>query len=333
MLSVFFLFFSVEINWAQSQVTNSGENSTFPADSLGYLIVNTQLDSTYVIIDEDFQNVNHVSSTDTISIKLGDHKVRIAQRYHRDLVTNITIRPDTLYTVYADLLPLSDNNNYKYSYPRIYWEVPVIVLTDPDARLYVDGEYIGTQMGRINMTGQFTVKSELPNGKIKTKTFDIDENEQTFFVKDIYHRPDKKKSRYLSVLPGASQLYQNDTIKGYSLLGAVTLSAGFAIKYHADFISRNRTYLQTERQYRFTSNAGEALRLGDLAQEQLNMANRMAERRDIFIWITSAVYVYSLVDAWIKPKNGYRSKIGIDPYIDFTDTSGYTKGISLTYNF
>jgi hypothetical protein len=326
----------VEINWAQSQITDNGENPAIPADSLGYLVVKTQLDSTYVIIDGDFQKVNHVSSTDTISIKLGDHKVRIAQRYHRDVVTNISIRPDTLYTINTNILPIyDDNDNYKYysSYPRIYWEVPVIVLTDPEARLYVDGEYIGTQMGRINMTGQFTVKSELPNGEIKTKTFDIDENEQTFLVEDIYHRSDKKKSRYLSVLPGVSQLYQNDTIKGYSLLGAVTLSAGFAIKYHADFISRNRTYLETERQYRFTSNAGEALRLGDLAEEQLNMANRMAERRDIFIWITSAVYVYSLVDAWIKPKNGYRSKIGLDPYIDFTDTSGYSKGISLTYNF
>jgi hypothetical protein len=243
--------------------------------------------------------------------------------------------PDTNIVIKTNMLPFRNFENFKYysSYPRIHWQAAFLVKTDPDAKLYVDGTYIGKGIGRVDTLKPFTVKSELPSGRIIYQTISPQNKLYTFHVRELYHRPEKKKSKFLSLIPGGSQIYHGEKWKGFALLGTALAGTALAIKHQLDYSSKYDEFLLTRRQYEQALNPQRVFELGNTADQQLKDANNFANFRDGFIYGTLGIYLYSLVDGMLKPDIGYRKKIEIDPYIDFNPDFTRQIGINTAYNF
>ncbi|MDY6993738.1 MAG: DUF5683 domain-containing protein [Pseudomonadota bacterium] len=323
-----------------SQNSSQSDSNKADGNSFGYLSVKTDVDSFYVSIDDNFNNVYHITSNDTLTISSGEHRIRLIKKNYRDLITTMNIKPDTINVLSTSLLPFRNFKYHKYfsSYPRIFWGAPIIIKSDPDANLYVNDEFVGTGIAKIDTVGNYTIQSILPSGQSTSSNIRIGDNNNSyhgniFQVKEIYNRPLKKKSRYMALLPGASQLYQKDRLKGYLIIGATLISGGLAIKYQKDFSEKNNLFKSTRSSYESATNPEDALRLGELTRRQLKDANYAADKRDFMIYASLGIYLYNLIDSFLKPNTGYRTKIGIDPYIDFDEFSSSTKGISLSYNF
>jgi len=321
-----------------SQSNESDTDSETKIEKLkGFLLISASVDSFYVAINDNFEDVYHITKTDTISLEQGAHKVRIFQKYYRDTVSSIDVRPDTLTRIDTVLLPFRDLTTLKYysSYPRVYWDAPIMVKTDPDASLYIDGDYIGTGIGRISKgTGYFSIRSELPTGQIITESFYADNSKYgTFLVKEFYHRPEKLITQFLSLIPGASQIYKGTKIKGYTMLGASILGTGISLYFHTNYVDNYNKFKDTQVRYKRSNDPNRAFELGDLASKQLDDATTNANLRDVFLYGTIGIYVYSLIDGLIKPKIGYREKIKLDPYVEFDDSYRRRMGLSASYNF
>lgn len=337
LIVVLFSFFFTYSSLAQNNYTKN-EGDTPSSKNLGSLSIDTEVDSFYVVINDNFEEIFHLANEDTIAINPGEQQIRIVQKYYRDLITTVEIKPDSLSKLRTNLIQFTDENleNAKQfsSYPRIFWGVPVVLKTDPDADLYIGEKYIGKGIAKIDTTGYFTVRSELPKGKIETKTFYVEERgRQTFFIKEIYHRPEKKKARYLSALPGGSQIYQDKKIKGYALLGVTLIGSGLAGKFHLNFSNEYKKFKDTQQKYLSADDPKVAYELGNLADKQLSNSKKAANIRDALFYSTIGVYLYSLVDGLLKPEIGYRNTINIDPYIDFDPYYKNQLGISASYNF
>lgn len=316
---------------AQTIKTSASEDSI----SYGFLSITTQLDSVYVVINDNFRNVYHLANRDTISLKTGKQRIRIIKKYYDDLITTVTIKPDTVSEINTNLLPFRGFRYYKYysSYPRIFWGAPVIIKGEQDARLFVNGKFAGQGLARVDTTGYLTVRSELPDGQIKTKSFYVDDGLQTFHVITFYQRPQKNKAYYLSILPGASQIYQNNKLKGYVLLGASIIGSGLAIKFNQDFTNQYQKFEDTQRKYLTATDPQSAFELGNLADKQLRNAKLDANLRNAFMYGTIGIYIYNVVDGLLRPKMGYRKKLKIDPYVDFDPRYKKQIGVIAHYNF
>ncbi len=312
---------------ALGQSGNITEANNF---SKGMLTVDTGVDSFYVVIDDDFKDARYIANRDTITVQAGRRTIRIVKKYYLDTTIRTTVIADSVQAIKTNLLPfgnLSAAFKDKSSYPRIFWGGPLAVKTERDAKLYYRGNLIGTGLGVVDTTGTIEITSELPSGERKTETFVIDRERNSFAAKQLYHRPKRRLSRILALLPGTSQIYQKEKLKGYLILGATVVGGSIAYSYHQQFKETYEDYLDTSARYRAEQDPATALQLGDQAEAQLHDARYLAKWRDGLVYGTLGVYLFNIVDAWIKPENGYRKALKIDPYIDFN------KNIGLRYRF
>ncbi|MGM0589435.1 MAG: DUF5683 domain-containing protein [Bacteroidota bacterium] len=326
--------FSLVPNYLSAQNTDSIAVDELIAKT-GSLTISTELDSVYLIVNDDFDNVLHLPREDTVDLSVGKKDIRIIKRYYRDFITRVNIKPDTTVSVDIGLLPIhSRRYNKEYSsYPRIYWAAPVVIKGDPDASFYIDDNYIGTGLGRVDTSGYFTIKSVLPNGKTEYEQFYTEFGWKTFFVKRLYQRPEKKKSIYLSVLPGGTQIYQGERFKGMFLMATVVVGSFWAFKNHFEYQDKYEEFKRLKEEYLLKNNPEEVYYLGNQAEESLKIAKNKANRRDLYLYSTLAVYVYNIIDALIKPEIGYRKTIKIDPYVDFEKSINGSIGLRTKVRF
>ena len=299
------------------------------------LSIKANVDSLYLVLNDNFDDLYHLADGDTIEVPSGKQRIRLVKKYYRDVITSIEIRTDTMNVLRTYLRPFSNlkHNKLASSYPRIFWEAPAIVKSDSDARIYVNNEFRGKGIARIEKEGFVIVKSELPSGEAKTVRFQTDER-SSFVVKEIYHRPEKQKTRLLALVPGVSQIYQGQKLKGIGILGASLAVAGLAIKYHLDFSNKHQDFIDTQSSYLTTQDPQTAFELGNLAEQQLSEANEYANIRNNLMYGIIGLYLYNVVDAMIKPNNGYRNTVNIDPYIDFEKKNrNSVYGLSVSFNF
>lgn len=337
-----FLLFPLFANpiFLYAQQTNSQAPQAVQTDSSeiqdrGYISFQVQVDSFFVVIDDNFDDVHHISINDSLTVTAGPHQFRLIKKYYKDTIRNTTIKKDQSTLYVTSLIPISKAKTQKQqsSYPYLYWNANMVIQTDPDAKIFVGDKYLGQQTVTLDSTGIFDVVSKHPSGRTLTHHVNTTMWEQPFNVIRLYHRPEKRKSRYLAFLPGASQLYQREKIKGYALIAGTVIGSGATFMFHRTFSDKNQKFVSTHERYLAATDPKAAFELGNLAEKQYDAAKRAANLRDAFLFGTIGLYLYNVIDAFIKPEPGYRKTIELDPYIDFNPNRNHQLGIQARYNF
>lgn len=291
-----------------------------PDSTIGYLKLDIlDHDSVYVVINEDFESVLKFASNDTLTLEPGLTDVRIIKQCYRDVHWSVSVDENKYKTLITSLIPVRNSNRLKKesSYPRIFWEANNFILSDPETDLYIDGIHVGREYAVIDTTGSFEVTGVHSSGKKFTKEFNTDD-ESFFHFHEQYLRLSRTTSRALSFLPGGSQIYKKQYLKGFAFAAVTIGGLAVASIYESKYQDKWNEFFLIEFQYQSEKNHEEALRLGTKAEEAFNSSVRLSEIRDMVLYGTSLIYLANIVDGFIAPKIGYRNRgLSIDPYIDY----------------
>src|SRR6056297_106792 len=291
-----------------------------PADSTGYLKPTiTDQDSFYVVLNHQFDKALHISSGDSIEVKAGPVHLRYVKQYYVDIEQNVTVEPDEVYKITTRLLPVRGEKarSKRSSYPRLFWDSNNFVLSDLDTDLYINGSYEGQHYITVDTTNTFEVTGIHSSGREFKSTF-TPEIGKSFNFYQHYARPEKWKSRYLSSLPGASQFYTDEPLKGVAFTALTAAGAGLAFLYETKYQDQLDSYNQLRKEYRSAINPGEAFVLVNRTEAAFEKAESYSKTRNRLLLGTALVYVANIVDGFIAPSIGYRDESrAIDPYLDF----------------
>ncbi len=339
-LGLLSLFVFANLLFAQNSTSESiPDNSSTGNSNIGYLSIEADVDSFFVVLDNNFKQAVQVSNNDTLAVATGRHSVRVIKKYYKDSIFKTEIKGGEVSRVRTNLLTIKDLNKPSKklsSYPRLAWNASLVVKTDPEATIYINDKNVGTGIGSTNIVGPAKIRTELPSGVSTSKFMVLKETSQAFYVEELYNKPEKGKAMRLSILPGASQIYQREYLKGYLLLGTTLLGAGLYLKKESDYQKQYDKYRKVLSGYAGYIDSGEPDKAQSAYQAALveeDKANQIAKVRDYALYTTLGIYAFSLIDGLIKPKNGYRKTIEIDPYIDFNRQTFNKAGLSASYNF
>lgn len=327
-----------------SNITLSAQERTFDAvniheNSHGYISLETNVDSFYVVLNNDFDNYLKIANSDTFAVSEGTQNIRVVKKYYQDKNFRTKVEGGENKVITINLNPIQDLDKPQISlssYPRLAWDASLVVKTDPEAVIYVNGNYAGTGMGRADVQGLTEIRSELPSGDFTTKVINVSKSSQAFYVEEFYNKPDKGKAHRLAFLPGASQIYQKEYFKGYAILGTAILGTAVAIKKQFNYKKQYDSYLSLVAafsNYRDEDDPRQPEEIFPPVRALKNKADHSAKVRNTFIVVTLGAYVYSLIDGLTKPENGWRKTIEINPYFDFNRNRIKNTGISASYHF
>ena len=289
-------------------------------DSTGYLKPEiTDQDSFYVVLNHKFDEALYIATGDSIEVKAGQIHLRYVKQYYIDVEQNVTVEPDDVKKIGTRLLPVRGNEmrSRRSSYPRLFWDSNNFVLSDPDTELYINGSYAGQHYMTVDTTKTFEVTGIHSSGREFKATF-TPEAGKPFNFYQHYARPKKWKSRYLSFLPGGSQFYTNEPIKGVAFTALTAAGAGLAFLYETKYQDQLDSYNQLRSEYGSAINPEEAFLLGNRTEAAFDKAESYSKTRNRLLLGTVMVYVANIVDGFIAPSIGYRDESrAIDPYLDF----------------
>ena len=287
---------------------------------IGYLRVNLiNVDSAYVVINDDFNAVLKIASRDTISVPTGTIQVRIIKQYYMDQTTSFNIQEGETQGFQSELIGIRgrEQMNRRSSYPRLFWGGSNFILSDPETELFVNGEYVGTHFAAIDTTGRFEVTGVHASGARFTTRFTAGD-ESVFHYHQKHLQPSRTTSRALSFIPGGSQFHKKQNLKAVSIIAGILGGSALAYSYDSRFQQSYDEFNELVDQYREASNPSDALRLRVETQNALDDANQYSSTRDWFIYGTAALYFINIVDGFIAPSIGFRDKSRIiNPYMDF----------------
>lgn len=287
----------------------------------GYLrIAVSDIDSAYVVINDDFSGALHIASGDTLTFPVGPVDIRIVQRFYVDQTASFTIREGEVKGWRSSMIPARGRQSLieRSSYPRVFWGANNFILSDPETELYIGGEYIGTHYATVDTTGRFEVTGVHSSGATFRKRFHAADDEALFHFHSRKLQPSRTTSMALSWIPGASQFHKGQNLKAVSFITGILGGSALAFNYDSLYRERYDEFNELADLYAATGNVSEAYELGILAQSARDDAERYANIRDVFIYGTAAIYLLNIVDGFIAPSIGFRdSGRRINPYMDF----------------
>jgi hypothetical protein len=304
--------------YSQNKETEENEGP-FP----GYINVAVdQIDSFYVVVNNDFSNVYRFASGDSLALEEGNYRITLAKAYFRDVNFRVSIREGEMRHLRANMNALANlpETKKRSSYPRIHWGAGTVVVSDHDSDIYVDGEYSGTGLAVVHHGERFTMESRNPAGDVRSRTFS--HTEASFEVFELYHRPDRNRARQWAILPGAPQLYKNQYLKGVLIASGFSIVTGLAVHNESRFRSYNRDYKDIQTLYSRETDPGRAIQLGNEAEGLFDQAKSYSTRRNYLLLSAAIIYAYGILDGISSPPGGFRNNnLTIDPYLDFEESS------------
>lgn len=303
--------------------TQGMETAEKEGPSTGYLHIQVvDIDSFYVVVNNDFSKVYHFASGDSLALEEGKYRFTLAKAYFRDLdfMENISEGETRRVSFHMFALINLPATRKQSSFPRIHWGNGAVVVSDHDSDIYVNGEYSGTGSAVVHHRDRFTVESRNPAGEVRSRT--IRPTQASFKVFELYHRPDRNRAMLWAMLPGAPQFYKDQYLKGVLIASGFAIVAGFAVHIDSRFRSYNRDYNDILTLYRRESDPRKAFHMGKEADDLFGRANRYWTGRNYLIMGAAIIYAYGILDGISSPPGGFRNtNLTIDPYLDFEESS------------
>lgn len=310
-LSIFAYFVFLAVSQAFTQITSDS------LDQYGELQLefkNIQNTHFYYVVNDDYNNYQKQPIYNPIQLPAGQSKITIITEDFDDYSFRVTIPNEK--TIFKTIsLQKSISPYHKYFYSSFSWiqsGINIIIYTDKDSDILIDGELIDRAKIKIDLPlGKHEITTIHELAGTTNRTIIITSKKLRRF--EMFNKPVKITAQWVSLFPGASQIYKGEVIKGSTLLGLSLVSVGLAIKYHLSFIDNNDLYKEDKIFYNQSSRALSALANGDAAQKHYDAAKKDAEMRDIFIYTTLGIYALNIIDALLSdPIGGYREEYEID---------------------
>jgi len=312
-----------------------------PNDSTGtgYLSIRMRrgIDSLYVVLDGRYDEARYVANVDTIPLPAGERELTIATSRTWDVTTTTTVFADSVKSTKLQIVDERNRETYlqNSSYPVLKTGANLRVETDPDATVLVNGEVRGTGATQLRLSsGKYVVRTRHPvAGEEETQVTVTDDPPRMTEVV-LYTKPSKKLARRLSFAPGFGQLHKGDTARGLAVLGGFAVATIGSVQQHFSFASSNSEYEDARQFYESASTEEDALRYGNLAEQQYDAARTSYRNRNVLVSVATGLYLYGVLDAWLTaPDDGYRTPVSNSPRVRPLFGANGQTGVALTLSF
>jgi len=331
--SILLLFSIISTLPAYAQNLTSQPDTTDA--EFGYIQLTTEVDSFYVVINRDYNQPRFVEFADLDSLRLeaGVNHLTIIKPYHFDIRLNTQVFSDSTRRLGINLREFLDNDRNKYSssYPRLVWGGRVMIRSDSDTELFINGENAGMGMAVLEQPGTYEIAGRAFDSKTFRTNVNVS-NEPQFEIVDFYYRPDRSRARVFSFIPGASQIYKGQTVKAGVFIGLTAITGGLALNERSKFEDTDRRFFQAGVAYGNALDPQSALELGNRIEELDSERSRFARNRNRLFGGLAAIYAVNVIDGLLRPRMGYREGVSFDPYLDF-ERGATAAGISLRGKF
>lgn len=304
---------------------------------IGYVRISLQagpepVDSFLVVVDGNFRAPIVTSASDSIPLSRGRHQIVVASAHAYDASFSVDVVPDStrhLGAVTAQALSL-DAALRQTAFPVVRTGANLLVVSDEDAAIYIDGAYIGRGTAKqMRPPGGVDVEVRTSFGRRSERVF---VREGRLAAVEIYHRPSRRKSLVLGFVPGAVQMHRRQTVRAGLIAGGFAAAGAMAIERSSRYRSANDSYLQSRARYDAARTEDDARRLGEVTEALYERAQSIARQRNVIYGVVGVLYALNLTDAWRPPRYGYRTPTRgvyalLAPIMD-TDQFGLTVEIS-----
>lgn len=296
--------------------------------SIGWLTISVNVDSFLVVLNQDYYNPIHYSEGDSLALEAGKYSLILAHPEYRDLRFGATIRENRKQNISGRFYERSRFDSTQSSYTRITEGIDynITIQTDPNSLIIIDD----STYGRGYYSGDIgpyrhNIRVEHKGARPKSESIYIEPSGRRQLM--LYALPEKSKARWHGLIPGSSQIYKNQPVKGALFATTISASVVFGVLKHLDFSKQNSEYEEMLIQYDTITDEQFALEYGNRVQNQFDRVSRLAKNRDYAIYAAAGLYIANILDALLsKPASGYR--INVEP-ADFGAYSGQSAGISL----
>ncbi|MEX0610460.1 MAG: DUF5683 domain-containing protein [Balneolaceae bacterium] len=285
------------------------------AQSTGTLRLNLDIESYFLIVDEDYQNPYEMGKLDSVRVDTGLHQFRLVQPFQNDrifrekIISGETVARNFFYS------------NYQYppdfsSYPLLFWDSNLMIFSEPEGRIFIDGNEKGTSNVALSLPEE-EYELKVQNGKY-TNSGRVSVAENYFQAITLSTLPIKKTAQRYSFVPGLSQFYKGDTYRGIGFSVGFAVMSVSSIIFHSNFIKADNNFKMYESLYNQTHDPHELLVYGDKAEAYLKDSQKYYDKRNTALIVSGIIYAISLTDALLmKPKRGYFQGWDFNPYTDF----------------
>lgn len=319
--------------------TAARSGASIDSTDTGFLAVRlrSSVDSLYVVIDGRYDRARRVANGDTLALPAGERDITIATSRTWDVTTSANIVADSTQLARLQVLDEKDREEYleNSSYPVLKTGANLQVETDPDAAVLVNGAVKGQGSTQLRLpAGRYVVTTHHPVAGEKEERVTVRDDPPRLVDLVMYTKASRKRARRLSLVPGLGQLHKNDTARGLIVLSGFTIAAAGGLQQHVSYASANSEYEDARLSYENATTEEEALRFGNLAEQQYDAARSAYRGRNVLVGLATGLYLYSLLDAWLTtPDAGYRSPTMNSPSVrPFFGTNGQT-GVTLSLSF
>lgn len=296
----------------------------------GGIFIQTNINDHFFIINNDLENAIRLTSPDTIYLEPGRYKFKLASPYKNDYQFEEEIFPDSIIdkriTIYSGFY------NPRFStYPVLFWGANLMVFSEEGADIFINDAKVGTTGAGIYLkSGLAKVRVE-NNGYSTTKNVLVTSSAlQTYSVSTL---PIKRKARLFSFIPGASQFYKDQQVKGGVLLFSFISASTLTYFLNQRFLEADKNFLTYEEMYRNSENPVEVFEYALLAEQNLRDAKKYSDRRNKALIGIGVVYLINLTDGLIsKPDRGFFKPWNFNPYIDFNSEAPTYYGFQISKN-
>ncbi|MEQ9092022.1 MAG: hypothetical protein RIE52_13090 [Balneola sp.] len=298
LIPILLLLFVVNNGLLAQDVNDSSENQ----DS-GKLVISTNLEEFYVVIDHDIKGFQKISSGDTLELKKGIHSITLVWETIRDYEFSIFINPNEVaeknLTIYQFSNPISN------SFQLLENRENVSIATDKNSEIFINGESIGTEQATLFLNpGKYDLFISNPDHGSLNKTLSVGYLEYSSLAR--YNKNPNPIPIYKKLVPSLGYFARGDSKEGWITLGVLSTTGLLVLQSRYAFESYESRYNQAVASYRNAESPQLALRYRREA-ESLNNDMEKANRATLrYTLLSSLIYLYTIIDSSIKPKEGYK---------------------------
>ena len=294
----------------------------------GGIVIKSNVEDHFLIIDNDFENAVRLSDSDTLFLDPGTYRFKLASPQSNDFSFQEEILPDSIIVKRVNLISRFYTHELN-SYAPLFWKANLMVFSEESANIYVNNNRVGTSIAGVKTDREYAIITVNNGTYSATKTVRVLPSRlQVFTVTTL---PIKQKAIILSALPGASQVYKKQYVKGSAFLVGLISATTTAILFNNRFEEADKDFLRYRSLYNGSTNPIDVLRFGNLAEKSLNDAERYSELRNAALFTAGAVYLINIADGLLsKPKRGFFEPWDFDPFIDFSPNNQPEFGIQIS---
>ena len=281
----------------------------------GWVEFESNADSLYVVADGHFRNALLITSGDSLKFKQGDYHFTFVNPHYWDEYLPIQVIANEKLTFLVTFRHKIWRDHNRSGYKRITDGISynLTLTTDPGSTIIIDDSTYGKHFIRTDVgPGYHTILVKHPTAIDRKKRIHIEPSGQLNL--HFYDRPSKTVSHLLSILPGASQLYKNQKLKGVLLMagtaGVFAFSAGTVLRYN----QTRSDYNNIHKLYEAGTNEVMVKQYGLEAQHENKLMRSAAKMRNIAFSSALGLYIINIIDAYLSvPRSGYRFSRRIKP--------------------